>query len=70
MAKRDRVFSVGRFEHRMNALEVAREVHLLFKGRERPLAEPYDVEMPEMLIRREVCHGVSLFSLRNLEDSS
>ena len=54
----------------MNALEVAREVHRLFKRRERPLAEPYDVEMPEMLIRREVCHGVSLFSLRNLEDSS
>ena len=37
-------------------------VHL-FKGRERPLAEPYDVEMPEMLIRREVCHVFSFLSI-------
>ena len=32
VAKRNRVFSVGRFEHRMNALEVARKFNLASPG--------------------------------------
>ena len=37
-------------------------IHLLDRLK-RPLAEPYDVEMPKMLIRAEVCHRVFFLSI-------
>lgn len=50
VAQREGVFAIARLQHRMDAFKVAQEFHLLFKRRERSLAEPYDVEMPEMLV--------------------
>ena len=53
----------GRYMSFMGETVVVREQFRMFWGRERSLAEPYDVEMPEMLIRREVCHVFSFLSI-------